>query len=79
MEHCVITLQDLLDSANQKRLPTHQGMIKKVDIKWGASSRWSLRPNSVWGSIETTDSRKTHPTLLFIIFIPPLSTTLYHN
>lgn len=24
MEHCVITLQDLLDSANQKRLPTHQ-------------------------------------------------------
>ena len=29
MEHCVITLQDLLDSANQKRLPTHQEMILK--------------------------------------------------
>ena len=23
-------------------------------IKWDASSRWSLRPNSEWGSIETT-------------------------
>ena len=30
MEHCVITLQDLLDSANQKRLPTHQEMIQKL-------------------------------------------------
>ena len=47
MEHCVITLQDLLDSANQKRLPTHQEMIQKSrDIKWGASSRWPFRPNS---------------------------------
>ena len=24
MEHCVITLQDLLDTADRKRLPTHQ-------------------------------------------------------
>ena len=30
MEHCVITLQDLLDSANQKRLPTHQEMIQNL-------------------------------------------------
>ena len=24
MEHCVITLQDLLDCAPEKRIPTHQ-------------------------------------------------------
>ena len=31
-------------------------------IKWDASSRWSFRPNSAQGSIETTIG-KTHPTL----------------
>ena len=31
-------------------------------IKWGASSRWSFRPNSALGSIETS-IRKTRPTL----------------
>ena len=30
---------------------------------WGAPFRWSFRPISVWGSIETTTTRKTHPTL----------------
>ena len=40
MEHCVITLQDLLDSANQKRLPTHQEMIQKL-----AQSRISSENN----------------------------------
>ena len=27
------------------------------------SSRWSIRPNSAWGSIETTATGKTHPPL----------------
>ena len=72
MEHCVITLQDLLDSANQKRLPTHQEMIQKSlfdDIKWGASSRWLFRPNSAWGSIATKSIGKMHTTLYQTIFI----------
>ena len=34
------------------------------NIKWGASSRWSFRPNSVWGRIETMTIAKTPPTLL---------------
>ena len=29
-----------------------------------AFSRWSFRPNSAWGSVETTTIGKTHPTLL---------------
>ena len=38
-------------------------------IKWGASSRWSFGPNSVWGSVETMTIGKTHPNLipLFIV------------
>ena len=32
-------------------------------IKRGASSRWSFRPNSAWGSIETATIGKTHPTV----------------
>jgi len=32
-------------------------------IKWGASSRWSFRPNSAWGSIGTTIIGRTRPTL----------------
>ena len=32
-------------------------------VKWGASSRWSFRPNSAGGSIETTTIGDTHPTL----------------
>ena len=35
----------------------------KYIIKRGASSRWSFRPNSAWGRIETTTIAKTHPTL----------------
>ena len=31
--------------------------------KWDTSSRWPFRPNSACGSIETTTTRKTHPTL----------------
>ena len=46
---------------------SHRFLINKVCIihiiKWGASSRWSLRPISACGSIETTTMRKTHPTL----------------
>ena len=34
------------------------------NIKWGASSRWSFRPNSTWGRIETMTIAKTHPALL---------------
>ena len=41
--------------------------IKMVYIhtvsKVGVSSRWSFRPNSAWGSIETMTMEKTHPTL----------------
>ena len=32
-------------------------------VKWGASFRWSFRPSSAWGSIETTTIGKTQPTL----------------
>ena len=32
-------------------------------LQWGVSSRWSFEPNSVCGSIETTTTGKTHPTL----------------
>ena len=38
------------------------------NLKWGASSRWSFRPNSTWGSIETSTIRKTHPTLQLLKF-----------
>ena len=37
-----------------------------VTIKWGASSRWSSRPNSAYGSLETTAIGKTHPTLILM-------------
>ena len=33
-------------------------------LKWGASFRWSFRPNSAWGSIETMPIG-TRPTLFF--------------
>ena len=36
-------------------------------IKWSASSRWSIDPNSGCGSIETMTSGKTHPTSLHAI------------
>ena len=32
-------------------------------LKWDALSRWSFRPILAWGSLETTITRKTHPTL----------------
>ena len=51
-----------------------EGELEKESIsiiKWGASSRWSFRPNSAWGSIETTNLAKTHPTL-FRIFLSKL-------
>ena len=35
-----------------------------VTIKWGASSRWSSRPNPAYGSLQTTAIGKTHPTLI---------------
>ena len=35
-------------------------------LKWGASSRWPFGLNPRWGSLETTTSGKTHPTLLYI-------------
>ena len=37
-------------------------ILKSRILKWGACSRWSFRPNSAQGSIETTIG-KTHPTL----------------
>ena len=39
----------------------HHGQLFEL-ITWGASSRWSFRPNSKWGSIETVTMGKTHPT-----------------
>ena len=39
--------------------------ISILTIKWGASSWWSFRRNSAWGSIETTTIEKTHSTLLY--------------
>ena len=39
-------------------------LFGRENLKWGASSRWSFRPNSAWGSIETTTIRETHPALL---------------
>ena len=38
-------------------------------LKWGASSRWSLRPNSAWNSKVTTTIGKTHPTLERILIL----------
>ena len=33
-----------------------------AQVKWGAAARWSFRPNSAWGSIETMTIA---PTLFF--------------
>ena len=33
--------------------------------KWTARSRWSIRPISAWGSIETTTIGKMHPRLFY--------------
>ena len=33
-------------------------------LKWGASSPWSFRPNTVWNSIEMMTIGKTHLTLI---------------
>ena len=33
-------------------------------VKWGAPTRWSFRPHSIWASKETTTIEKTRPTLL---------------
>ena len=45
----------------------HPEMVITVNfgdkVKWGASSRWSLLPNSAWSIIETRTITKTHPTL----------------
>ena len=38
-------------------------MDEKFLVKWSAFSRWSIDPNSEWGSIETITIGKTHPTL----------------
>ena len=38
---------------------------KGLIVKWGASSRWSFSPNSVWGRKETTTIGITHLTLVF--------------
>ena len=34
-----------------------------LGIKWDASSRWPLRPNFTWGSIETKTIGNSHPTI----------------
>ena len=41
-------------------------------LKWGASLQWSFRPNSAWGSLETTITGKTHSTLVHIRLKPCL-------
>ena len=38
------------------------------EIKWGTSFRWSIHPNSAWGSIETITIGETHPGLIFTVF-----------
>ena len=51
-------------------LATHKAGFQKLQffrrriIKWDASSRWSIRPNSAWDSKEITTIGKTHPTLV---------------
>ena len=50
----------------EKKLDETLRIIRRVfscHLKWGASSRWSFGPKSVWSSIETTTIGKTHPTL----------------
>lgn len=43
---------------------TSNGTVTMVCIiKWGPSSRWSIRPNSAWGSMERTTIGKMHHTL----------------
>ena len=42
-----------------------------LQLKWGASSRWSFGPNSAGGSIETTSIGKTHPILFWWIHDSP--------
>ena len=46
------------------------GKIRFYDtkIKWGASSRWPFGRNPAWGSIETTATGKTHPTISIYFF-----------
>ena len=40
------------------------------ELKWSGRSRWLFRPNSAWGSKETTAIRKTHPTLVKVNLWP---------
>ena len=51
---------------NFKKWPRFGEVIEPFisQSKWGAPSRWSFRPISTWGSIETMTMRKTHPILL---------------
>ena len=41
--------------------------MKQTKVKWGAPSRWSFRPILAWESTDTTNTRKTRPTLYFLI------------
>ena len=38
--------------------------VRLALLKWGASSRWSSRPNFAWGSIDTMTIAKTHPNFI---------------
>ena len=56
------------------------------DVKWGTPSRWSFRPISAWSSIETTTTKKTHPTLskkrtyvIFWAFLGHFLFSFYHK
>ena len=64
------------ENNNEETLPLSPDCVQKkitsgmIEIlvgcngpKKGASLRWSFRPNSAWGSLETTVIGKTHPTL----------------
>ena len=48
-------------SAEDIAQTSSQGNDQYNLLKWGATSRWSFRPNSELGRIETTIIAKTHP------------------
>ena len=62
-EDFAITKDGIVIASSGLMYPIFQGfrMITKV----GAFSRWSYRPTSAWGSIETITMSKTHPTLTY--------------
>ena len=55
--------EDRLDSDYINEIGPNLNFKTSLKIKWGASSRWSFRPNFACSSTETATIGKTHPTL----------------